>query len=127
VPKIGRGGGNLDSNGPTNAQGYRPGQCGIHITQYQKPNPAKDSYSLEAVLKDANDNVIGGTLNGKVGPTLSLTSKLPLTVEIKTGGVDADPVTFAYGGQSWTSNDKQCSVGAYDSGNRDMDCGFTCD
>lgn len=127
VPKIGKAGGGLDSNGPTNEKGYAPGWCGVHVTQYQKPNPSKDSYSLEANLFDANENKIGGT-SGKVGPTLSLTSKLPLTLEIKTGHVDADPVTFAYGSQTWTSDDKsRCKVGKYDSGDRDMDCGFTCD
>jgi hypothetical protein len=40
--------------------------------------------------------------------------------------VDADPVSFAYGGDVWTSEDERCSVGAYDSGKREMDCGFTC-
>lgn len=127
VPKIGKGGGGLDSNAPTNDKGYAPGWCGFHVTQYQKPDPSKDDYSLEASLNDANENKIGGT-DGKVGPTLSLTSKLPLTLEIKTGGVDADPVSFAYGSQSWDSNDEsRCSVGKYDSGKREMDCGFTCD
>ncbi|CAO2652646.1 Nn.00g009290.m01.CDS01 [Neocucurbitaria sp. VM-36] len=126
VPKIGKGGGGLNSDAPNNDKGYRPGWCGVHVIQYQKPDPSKDSYSLEASLNDANENQIGSI--GKVGPTISLTSKLPLTLEIKTGGVDADPVSFAYGSQSWDSNDKaRCSVGSYDNGKREMDCGFTCD
>lgn len=127
VPKIGKGGGGLDSNAPNNDKGYRPGWCGVHVIQYQKPNPAKDQYSLEiTALNDANENKIGGV--GKSGPNVSLMSKLPLTVEIKTGGVDADPVRFAYGSQAWDSNDsKRCSVGKYDNGKREMDCGFTCD
>ena len=126
MPKIGKGGGSLDSNGPTNDRGYASGWCGVHVIQYQKPDPSKDSYSLEASLNDANENQIGAI--GKVGPTISLTSKLPLTLETKTGAVDADPVSFAYGGQSWDSNDSgRCEVGAYDSGARQMDCGFTCE
>ncbi|KAH7079682.1 hypothetical protein FB567DRAFT_449403 [Paraphoma chrysanthemicola] len=127
VPKIGKGGGNLDSNAPNNSKGYRPGWCGVHVIQYQKPDPSKDQYSLEVTaLNDANENKIGEFKKG--GPTASVTSKLPLTLEIKTGGVDADAVRFAYGSQSWDSNDKsRCSVGKYDNGKRQMDCGFTCD
>lgn len=125
VPKIGKSGGDVTSVGPINDKGYAPGQCGIHVIQYQKPDPAKDSYALEIThLNDNNEAKIGGT--EKVGPSVSLTSKLPWTVEIKTGGVDADPVSFAYGGDAWDSNDSRCSVGAYDNGKREMDCGFTC-
>jgi hypothetical protein len=95
------------------------------VTQYQKPDPSKDGYSLEvARINDANENSIGSLPKG--GPTASVTSKLPLTLEIKTGGVDDDPVTFAYGGDSWSSNDARCSVGSYDNGKREIDCGFSC-
>lgn len=126
VPKIGKGGGGLDSNGPVNDRGYAPGWCGVHVIQHQKPDPSKDSYSLEAYINDNNENKIGGT-DKAGGPSLSLTSKLPYTLEIHTGGVDADPVSFAYAGQSWDSNDSsRCKVGAYDSGARQMDCGFSC-
>lgn len=126
IPKIGKGGGELDSNGPENDKGFAPGWCGVHVVQFQKPDPFKDSYSLEVTaVNDNNENKIGST--GKGGPTASVTSKLPWTIEIKTGGVDADPVSFAYGGDSWNSNDKaRCSVGKYDNGKREMDCGFTC-
>jgi len=126
VPKIGRGGEGLDSNAPNNDRGYRAGWCGIHVTQYQKPDAAS-SYAIEIPhLNDANENKIGSI--GKSGPSVSLTSKLPLTVEIKTGAVDDDPIRFAYGNQFWDSNDStRCSVGAYDSGRREMDCGFNCD
>jgi hypothetical protein len=47
VPKIGKGGGGLDSNAPINDKGYAPSWCGFHVTQYQKPDPSKDDYSLE--------------------------------------------------------------------------------
>ncbi|KAF2687029.1 hypothetical protein K458DRAFT_295702, partial [Lentithecium fluviatile CBS 122367] len=126
MPKTGKGGAGLDSNGPVNDRGYRPGWCGVHVTQYQKPDPSKDQYSLDAIIKDANENRIGGT-DARGGPALSLGGKLPMTVEVRTGGVDADPVSFGYGGDSWNSNDKgRCSIGAYDNGKREMDCGFTC-
>lgn len=126
VPKIGRGGQGLDSNAPNNDRGYRAGWCGVHVKQYQKPGPA-DSYALEvARLNDANENLIGSL--GKSGPSVSVTSLLPLTLEISTGAVDDEPVRFAYGDQFWDSNDGgRCSVGLYDSGARDMDCGFNCD
>ena len=127
IPKIGKGGPGLDSNGPVNDQGYRPGTCRVHVVQYQKPDPEEDDYSLEiSTLVDDNENKIGGL--AKSGPDVSLTSKLPLTLEIKTGNVDADPIYFAYGADSWDSkNEDRCSVGGYDSGNRDMDCTFQCD
>jgi len=144
VPKIGKGGGGIDSNGPTSKvpltphtqattltptpldpKGYAPGACGVHVTQYQKPDPSKDQYSLAVPhINDANENSIGSFAKG--GPTASVTSKLPLTLEIRTGGVDADPVMFAYGADSWSSGDARCSVGKYDGGKREMDCGFSC-
>lgn len=55
-----------------------------------------------------------------------MTSELPLVLVATAGSVDDDPVTFAYGSQSWDSNSGQCSTGGYDSGSRQMDCGFTC-
>lgn len=128
VPKIGKGGGGLDSNGPTNSRGYAPGLCGLHVTQFQKPDPSKDTYSLEVKLYDANENLIGWVDKGAGNDRATLMSNLPQTVELFTGAVDADPVRFSYGAQSWDSNDgARCKVGAYDSGDRDMDCGFTCD
>lgn len=126
IPKVGKSGGQFDSNQPENNDGFAPGWCGVHVIQYQKPDPSKDDYSLEVThVNDANENKIGNSEKG--GPTASVTSKLPLTLAIKTGGVDADPVSFAYGDQSWDSNDgSRCSVGKYDSGKRQMDCGFSC-
>ncbi|PVI00356.1 hypothetical protein DM02DRAFT_708646 [Periconia macrospinosa] len=126
VPKIGKGGGGLDSNGPTNSRGYRPGTCSIHVVQFQKPDPSKDDYSLEiSSVIDDNENKIGG--QGKAGADVTLKTKLPKTISIKTGGVDKDPVYFQYGDDKWDSNNEdRCSVGGYDSGNRDMDCTFKC-
>ncbi|KAH7072737.1 hypothetical protein BKA63DRAFT_534445 [Paraphoma chrysanthemicola] len=127
IPKVGKGVGDFNSDGPSNSKGYRPGWCGAHVIQYQKPDPSKDQYSLAVTaVNDANENSIGSFPKG--GPTASVTSLLPLTLEVKTGGVDTDPVQFAYGAQSWSSNDAgRCSVGKYDSGKREMDCGFTCE
>ena len=130
VPVVGKGGPEgtaIDSNGPVNDRGYAEGWCVAHITQYQKADPAVDAYALDAKIYDNNENEIGGTTE-KAGPTLSLASLLPYTLEVSTGGIDDDPVSFRYGDQSWNSNDvsRACSVGAYDSGSRQLDCGFNC-
>jgi hypothetical protein len=125
VPKSGHNFPGLDSNAPTNNRGYRPGWCGIHVTQYQKPNPAKDGYSLSAKVFDANQNEIGNS-GGKQGARLSFGSKLPLPFIVNSRAVDADPLDFEYNGVKWDSKSKDCSVGSYDKGKREMDCGFTC-
>jgi hypothetical protein len=47
---------------------------------------------------------------------LSITSRLPLTLELQSGGDDADFVSFSYGDQSWTCDgsdggDHTCTLG----------------
>lgn len=109
---------------------YKPGYCGLHITHYQKPDPSKDGYTIEVLLKDADSMIFGNTL-GVVdarGPVSvkGFGGQLPSDLVVTTGDVDDDPVRFAYGDQSWDSNSDQCSMGAYDSGKREGDCGFNC-
>jgi hypothetical protein len=141
MPREGKSGGPLNSDGPVNERGYAPGDCSIHVTHFQKPDPSKDSYSLDLKVYDNNENEIGGS--GKVGPNHSLASKLPYTVEVTTGGVDADPVRFGYAGFEWDSNSPNCRTGGYgkiqiwlsttpanhsaENGDREMDCTFHCD
>jgi hypothetical protein len=118
----------LDSNKPTNSPDYAPGWCGVHVTQYQKPDPSKDQYALAARLFDSNQNLIGDS-GGKQGATLVFNSKLPLPFVVKSRAVDADPLDFEYDNVRWDSNETpthHCSVGAYDHGKREMDCGFQC-
>ena len=107
--------------------GYAPGWCVAHVVQHQKPDPATDPYTLDVTIYDnARGNI--GSSSGAVSSS-SVTSALPYTLEVGTGNVDDDPVTFAYAGTTWDSNDSTnhaCSVGAYDSGSRQLDCGFTC-
>ena len=57
---------------------------------------------------------------------MDVDGELPLVFIATAGAVDDDPVKFAYGSQNWDSNSGQCKVGKYDSGSRQMDCGFTC-
>lgn len=76
-----------------------------------------------------------GLLVGSVGDqsiptdqTYDLDSMLPVGMDITSGTVDDDPISFAYGDQFFDSNDAahQCSFGGYDGGMRQGDCGFTC-
>ena len=105
---------------------FAPGWCTAHVVQYQKPDPAVDPYKLDVNIYDAAGTPVGIS-SGAVSST-AVTGSLPYTFDVGTGAVDDDPVTFAYGDQSWDSNDSshQCSVGAYDSGSRQIDCGWTC-
>ncbi|KAK5171137.1 uncharacterized protein LTR77_004281 [Saxophila tyrrhenica] len=132
MPKVGLGGGDetgLDSDAPT-TNGYLSGWCTAHVIQYQKEDPAVDSYQLEVKIYDANENEIGST-DGMVSSAepIALSSVLPWTLVIGTGSIDDHPVTFAYGDQSWDSNNQEHSsnFGAYDSGSRNGDTGFTND
>lgn len=97
------------------------------MVQYQKPDPDTDPYKLDVYVFDAKGTPVG-TVQGVVTSTI-VTGSLPYTLDVGAGAVDSDPVTFAYAGQTWDSNDStvhQCMVGAYDGGSRQMDCGFTC-
>lgn len=106
------------------------GNCGTHITQYQKneknANPV-NHYTLDVILKDANGMVVGFNGNGDGSQALNVASQLPNPFTITAGQVDNDPLAFQYGSDKWDSNTKgRCSVGKYDSGSRQMDCSFAC-
>lgn len=128
VPMIGKGPEGMDSDGPVNEAGYRPGWCGIHVTQHQKPDPAKDSYKFDIAISDVNEDIIGEVKSVEANEGYTLTSKLPLGLVVTAGDIDSDPVYFAYGGEIWGSADAEhhCNFGSYDNGKRDGDCGFTC-
>ena len=106
------------------------------MNQYQKNeglpatngNLANSNYRLTILLKDANGELVGEVdyFDAPGGQGVGVTSQLPLVFIATTGAVDDDAISFAYGGQFWDSNAGQCSVGGYDSGSRQMDCGFTC-
>jgi hypothetical protein len=103
-------------------------QCAFHVTQYQKPDPSKDSYKFDVIIKDANGNEIGSVYGAVATGPIEVKSSLPLPLIVTAGNVDADAVLFSYGDQNWGSNDQphHCNFGKYDSGNRDGDCGFAC-
>ncbi|KAK7753698.1 hypothetical protein SLS62_004321 [Diatrype stigma] len=110
---------------------FASGACGIHVNQWQKnENGVGGQYQFEVVIRDALSNIVGGTSKGdrlSIADlsSASLPSALPYQLVISVGAVDSDPVQFSYAGQTWSSS-RGCSTGAYDSGKRQMDCGFTC-
>ena len=114
--------------------GYYPGSCGVHIVQYQKNEGVDAStggnsdYRFDITMVDDQGEVVGGltAADGPTGVAIDVDSKLPYVFEVTAGAVDSDPVSFAYAGQTWTSDDGQCSMGAYDSGARNGDCSWTC-
>ena len=130
--------------------GYYPGNCGVHVKQvsqcsyrerplltflqYQKNEGAPDStggtsnYRFDILIKDDQGERVGELdyADAPGGQGVNVDSQLPLVLVVTAENVDDDPVEFAYGGQSWDSNSAQCSVGGYDSGARQMDCGFSC-
>jgi hypothetical protein len=128
VPVAGKKGFGLDSNTVNNDGGFQSGWCGFHVKQYQKPDPSKDHYKFDVVIKDAKGENIGQLLNADATNPISVDSRLPLPLIVTAGNVDSDAVLFNYGDQAFGSNDQahHCDFGAYDNGARDGDCGFTC-
>ena len=94
-----------------NDRGYAPGWCGVHVVQYQKNEgpPATSGrsgtsdYRADVTIFDANQNQIGQVklVDAPAGQAVNVDSKLPNVLEVTVGKVDSDPVTFAYGDQSW--------------------------
>jgi len=113
-----------------NAKRYVPGWCGMHIQQYQIGEGPGDTsqYRLTIELFDANHAPLGGvnTANVPDGGSVDVGSALPNVYIAAVAYVDSDPVLFAYGGQKFDSSSPQCSMGEYDNGSRQGDCGFTC-
>ncbi|KAI4194051.1 MAG: hypothetical protein LQ350_008011 [Teloschistes chrysophthalmus] len=116
---------------PSLDTGYYPGWCRLHLQQFQKnEGPAATNgkhgisdYRFSIQIKDANQELIGQVdyFDAPTGQGVNVNSKLPAVLVAIAGGVDSDPVTFAYGGQNWDSNSKQCSTGGYQNGSRQMD------
>ena len=123
------------STGPaTLAKRFASGWCGVHVVQYQKnegptdtPNGNAD-YRLDVNLADALQDPVGGvsSIDAPGGQFEDIDSQLPFVFEVEVGAQDADPVRFQYNGQAWDSTAGQCSVGSYQGGSRNMDCGFNC-
>ncbi|KAI0101021.1 hypothetical protein GGR51DRAFT_575141 [Nemania sp. FL0031] len=112
----------------SNERRYVSGACGIHVTQWQKnENGVGAAYQYDVIIKDAIGESVGGASRLAIGDFQASTvfSQLPYGLVITSGAVDSDPVGFAYAGYQFSSS-VGCSTGAYDGGNREMDCGITC-
>ncbi|CAD6579778.1 MAG: hypothetical protein ASARMPRED_009247 [Alectoria sarmentosa] len=121
---------------------FASGWCGMHVTQYQKNEPGScttcnnPEYQLEVCVKDTNGVVLNqlpgesgcGTFVALNGVGQPLDTALPYLVYVTVGAVDSDAVLFSYGDQNWGSNDQahHSDFGAYDSGSRQGDTGFSC-
>lgn len=111
------------------------GRCGVHVEQWQKNNGGEnqlDTYELLVNILDNDRRLIGSATKQSAAETLEIVdSVLPYDLYVATGNSDLAPIRFWYADQYWDSNSQgngshQCSVGAYDSGARQMDCGFAC-
>ncbi|KAH7408213.1 hypothetical protein DE146DRAFT_645574 [Phaeosphaeria sp. MPI-PUGE-AT-0046c] len=138
IPKIGTAAFGLSIFKPVDpAPGFAPGWCTMHVIQHQRNEYGVGSeYEFDVIIYDHDKKVIGKVQRAAINAgskTLSVTSKLPYTVEVEAKGGDTDPVKFSYGGQVWQNNDKShqstFSNGkehGYEYGNREGDMGFTC-
>lgn len=124
-------GGVESSLGPPGS--FTPGWCGVHVTQYQKNEGDENlsgEYESTITITDAGGSKVGEANKEPNGePVIVVDSSLPNRLLVDASGkVDSDPVQFWYADQYWDSNSQanKCKVGSYDSGHRDMDCGFNC-
>ena len=95
-----------------------------------------NDYAFDLLLYDAKQTPIGQITNTTIDATtksISIDSNLPYVLMLTASGGDPDPVQFAYGGDTWSSNDQghSCNLGngpanGYQDGERMGDCGFTC-
>ena len=106
----------------------------MHIVQYRATNegigPITPDWPFNITPKDSNVETIGGVdIDIYGGTTFDLPSALPYTFEITpglNGNGDTDPINLAYAGWNALTQSPGCSVGGYDGGYRQMDCGFPC-
>ena len=91
----------------------------VYITHYQKPDPSKDLYSIKVLFKNVDGMIIINpleTVQSRDPVAVSgFNEQLPAQLIITTEWVNADPMRFAYGNQSWNSDSSQCSMKAYNS------------
>ncbi|KAL2209704.1 hypothetical protein CC79DRAFT_1332820 [Sarocladium strictum] len=102
-----------------------------HITQWQmnsEEHGTGGAYEIDLIVYDGNGMFISGFNRGKASGSpgsLKLTA-LPSTLTMDFTGLDDDPIKMNYDGESWECPGDNCKMGAYDSGKREGDFGFTC-
>lgn len=120
--------------------GYTAGWCTAHVNQYQRNEFGTGArYRFDVVMYDSVGKQIGHVQRAEVDENghLSITSKLPFTLELSSGDNDQAFVSFAYNGQTWSCDDNdggthECTLGdgpewGYENGDREGDMGWTCD
>lgn len=100
--------------------------------QYQKNegnsasngNKATSDSRFTILLRDDQHELIGELdyADAPANVGVEVDNALPEVFIVKAGSEDSDPVSFAYGGQTWTSSDSQCSIGDCNGGSRQMYC-----
>ena len=122
------------SDGTNQPGDYQPGWCGVHVIQYKKEQMDNDEnplnvYQLQVSMSDGDGRPIGMANKQPDAGTLQIVdTSLPYVFSIAAGNGDDDPIFFWYADQYWNTSTpaNKCSVGGYDNGYRQMDCGFNC-
>ena len=116
---------------PESWQPYMPGVCGVHVVQYQRNekevNPSPN-YKLNVTVVDSRGQTMGQAdfADALNDVPVEVKSKLPKVLSVRALSQDSNPILFNYDGHKWNSDAKDCKVGKYDKGKREMDCGFEC-
>ncbi|QIX01330.1 hypothetical protein AMS68_006847 [Peltaster fructicola] len=113
---------------------YSAGWCGVHIAQRRSDNKGigniKPVWDFTIQLKDDNGEPIGDSQVAiTAGSSYDQTGALPYVFIVTPGTVgygDDSPILLQYAGWSTLTQSPACSVGGYDNGWRQMDCGFPC-
>ncbi|KAI4121696.1 MAG: hypothetical protein LQ338_006227 [Usnochroma carphineum] len=120
------------STGANQPGRYKPGQCHVHIEQFQRNekdlNPL-NSYQLAVTIVDNSNVQVGvATKQPATRPLEIVDASLPYDLIVAPGSGDNDPLEFWYSDQYWKSDSKEndCSMGGYDKGSRKGDCRFDC-
>ncbi|EEP81867.1 predicted protein [Uncinocarpus reesii 1704] len=114
-----------------NRNGYTEGMCRIHVTQWAREkeskgtNPLKDHFLVATAIIDAAGKLIAQATKQPISPAYIIKSPLSRTLAVRVGSKeDHTKLCFWYSDQRWCSDD--CSLGGWDGGKREMDCGFRC-
>lgn len=85
-----------------------------------------DVFQLDLTLYDGNGEVMAQVSNGNVDGNGDLYVTNVGDFKAHVGPTDNNDIIITYNGGTSTCPGNDCSLGAYDSGHRDADFGFTC-
>jgi hypothetical protein len=117
------------------AVSFAPGGCKVQVWQGGSVTGYGPDTTITVNITDATGMVIGHNSSGlNWGQTLGTDSQLPMVMLVTPRTsfdemIVVDPVSFAYGSQTWYSNSSQCSI--EDGGTKNLidlhiDCEFNC-